>query len=62
MEHNTPFNLNEAFFDNEGVKDSLKAATNSFIDSILDGNKVSVSPKDGYNAVKLALAIDKDLV
>ena len=44
------------------MKDSLKTATNSFIDSILLGNKVTVSSKDGYNALKLALKIDEDLV
>ena len=44
------------------MKDSLKTATNSFIESILLGNKVTVSAKDGYNALKLALKIDKDSV
>ena len=60
--HNTPFKLNENFYKSEDVKDSLKTATNSFIESILFGNKVTVSPKDGYNALKLALKIDKDSV
>ena len=60
--HNTPFKLNENFYENDDVKDSLKTATNSFIDSILLGNKVTVSSKDGYNALKLALKIDEDLV
>jgi hypothetical protein len=60
--HNTPFKLNENFSENEDVKDSLKTATNSFIESILLGNKVTVSSKDGYNALKLALKIDEDLV
>lgn len=60
--HNTDFKLNENFYKSEDVKDSLKTATNSFIESILLGNKVTVSAKDGYNALKLALKIDKDSV
>ena len=60
--HNTDFKLNENFYKSEDVKDSLKTATNSFIESVLLGNKVTVSAKDGYNALKLALKIDKDSV
>jgi predicted dehydrogenase len=60
--NNTDFKLNENFYKSEDVKDSLKTATNSFIESILLGNKVTVSAKDGYNALKLALKIDKDSV
>lgn len=60
--HNTDFKLNENFYKSENVMDSLKTATNSFIESILLGNKVTVSAKDGYNALKLALKIDKDSV
>jgi predicted dehydrogenase len=60
--HNTDFKLNENFYKSEDVKDSLKTAANSFIESVLLGNKVTVSAKDGYNALKLALKIDKDSV
>ena len=61
LTHNTPFDLNADFGEDPSAKDSLGAASAAFIEAILDGTPVPVTAEDGYNALKLALAIDGDL-
>lgn len=58
LTHNTPFDLNANFGQNPSAKDSLGAATNAFIEAVLDGKPVPVTAEDGYHALKLALCID----
>lgn len=59
LTHNTPFALNENFADDPRVKDSLCAATEIFIEAILDKKAVLVSATDGRIAVKAAREIDR---
>ena len=61
LTHNTPFELNENFGEDPSAKDSLGAASNAFIQAVLDGRAVPVTAEDGYNALKLALCIDGDI-
>ena len=61
LTHNTPFELNEKFGDDPAAKDSLGAASNAFIEAVLDGKAVPITAEDGYNALKLALCIDGEL-
>ena len=58
LTHNTPFDLNAGFGEYPDAKDSLGAATNAFIEAVLDGKPVPITAEDGYNALKLALVID----
>jgi len=58
LTHNTPFDLNADFSVDSSAKDSLGAASNAFIQAVLDGKPVPVTAEDGYNALKLALVID----
>jgi len=61
LQHNTPFDLNADFGNDAKAADSLGAATDSFIAAILDGAPVSVTAKDGLNAVVIALQIDGEI-
>ena len=61
LTHNTPFDLNANFGADPSAKDSLGASTNAFIEAVLNGKLVPVTAEDGYNALKLALAIDGEL-
>ena len=61
LTHDTPFELNENFGDDPAAKDSLGAASNAFIEAVLDGKAVPITAEDGYNALKLALCIDGEL-
>ena len=61
LTHDTPFELNENFGDDPAAKDSLGAASNAFIEAVLDGKAVPITAQDGYNALKLALAIDGEI-
>jgi len=54
LTHDTPFELNEKFGDDPVAKDSLGAASNAFIEAVLDGKAVPITAEDGYNALKLA--------
>ncbi len=56
--HNTPFDLNADFGNDPLAKDSLGAASNAFIEAVLDDKAVPVTAEDGYKALKLALIID----
>jgi len=58
--HDTPFDLNIDFAASPVASDSLGAATDSFVSSILDGTPIAVSAQDGYDALKVALMIDHD--
>ena len=62
LTHNTPFDLNADFGQDPDAKDSLGAATNAFIEAVLDGKAVPVTAEDGYNALKLALVIDGEVI
>lgn len=61
LTHNTPFDLNSNFGEDPSAKDSLGAASDAFIAAVLDGAPIPVTARDGYNALKLALAIDGDI-
>ncbi|WP_233353572.1 Gfo/Idh/MocA family protein [Hellea balneolensis] len=61
LSHTTPFDLNAEFGSDPSAKDSLGAASEAFISAILDGTPVPVTAQDGYNALKLALAIDGEI-
>lgn len=61
LTHNTPFDLNANFGEDPSAKDSLGAASNAFIEAVLDGAPIPVTAQDGYNALKLALCIDGEL-
>jgi len=58
LTHNTPFDLNADFGEDPSAKDSLGAASNAFIEAVLDGKSIPITAEDGYNALKLALCID----
>ena len=61
LTHNTPFDLNANFGDDPSARDSLGAASNAFIEAVLDDSPVPITAEDGYNALRLALCIDGDL-
>jgi predicted dehydrogenase len=61
LTHNTPFDLKANFGEDPSAKDSLGAASNAFVEAILNGSPVPVSAADGYNALKLALIIDGEI-
>ena len=58
LTHDTPFDLNDDFGTDPRAKDSLGAATQVFIEAVLDGAPVMVSARDGLIAVKAAVQID----
>jgi len=58
LSHSTPFDLNKDFGADPMAKDSLGAATQAFVEAVLDGKPVPVCAKDGYRAMELALRID----
>ena len=60
--HNTPFDLNLDFASDPHARDSLGAATNAFVQAILDGKPVPVTAEDGYKALEMALIIDRGTV
>lgn len=59
LTNSTSFALNNAFAENDIAKDSLGAATNNFVQAVLDGNTVLVSAQDGQIAVQVAETIDR---
>lgn len=59
LQHNTPFALNSEFGEDKRAADSLGAATQSFVSSILDGTKPFISAQDGLNAARIAIEIDR---
>ena len=58
LTHNTPFDLNTDFGSDPSAADSLGAATDAFVQAILDDAPVMVTGQDGLNAMQLALMID----
>ncbi len=60
LTHDTPFDLNANFGDDPRAKDSLGAATNIFVEAVLEGTPVLVSAADGLIAVRVAAQIDGD--
>lgn len=61
LNHNTSFNLNENFGSDPKAIDSLAAATDAFVESILDNKPVVVPAEGGLKALKLALAFDREV-
>lgn len=61
LRHDTPLALNESFGNDPSAADSLGAATDAFVASVLDGAPVLVSGQDGLNAVIAAGMIDRSL-
>lgn len=57
--HDTLFDLNLDFAAAQIASDSLGAATESFVASIISGSTPAINAQDGYNALKLALMIDE---
>ena len=61
LTHNTPFDLNADFAQTPIAKDSLGAATNAFVDAILNDKPVPITAQDGYKALEMALIIDRGI-
>ena len=59
--HDTPFDLDTDFATNPLAKDSLGAATNAFVEAILNGKLIPVNAEDGLTALEMALAIDGEI-
>lgn len=59
LTHSTDFALDENFADNMIAKDSLGAATDIFVNAVLDGSPVLVSAEEGAIAVRTAMMIDR---
>jgi predicted dehydrogenase len=59
LKNTTKFALNEKFGESEMARDSLGAATDSFVRAVLDGDAVIVSAEDGRIAVQVAEHIDR---
>jgi len=62
LTHDTPFDLNANFTQDLLAKDSLYAATNAFVEAILDGRPVPITAEDGYKALEMALIIDRGTI
>lgn len=59
LTNTTGFEIDANFANKKIATDSLGAATNMFVQAVLDGNSVLVSAQDGAIAVKVAEKIDK---
>ena len=62
LTHDTPFDLNLDFARDPRAQDSLGAATNAFVQAVLDGKPVPITAQDGYNALEMALIIDRGTI
>jgi len=62
LSHNTPFDLNEDFGKEPSAKDSLGAATNAFVEAVLNGTDIPITAQDGYKALEMALIIDRGIL
>lgn len=58
LHHNTPFALNADFGEDPMARDSLGAATNAFVEAVLDGKPVAITGGNGLRALKAALIVD----
>lgn len=58
LTHNTPFKLNADFGNDPMAKDSLGAATNAFVEAVLDGKPVAITGGNGLRALQAALKVD----
>lgn len=56
--HDTPFDLNADFASDPMAKDSLGAATNAFVEAVLDGKPVAITGGNGLRALKAGLIVD----
>ena len=56
--HNTSFNLNANFGEDSMARDSLGAATNAFVEAVLDGKPVAITGGNGLRALRAALHVD----
>ncbi len=61
LTHDTPFALNADFGDDPMAQDSLGAATNAFVEAVLDGKPVPITGGNGLRALQAALQVDGDL-
>ncbi len=57
----TPFELNDKFGDDPAAKDSLGAATNAFVEAVLDGKPVPITGGCGLRSLSAALTVDGTL-
>jgi len=62
LSHNTPFNLKTDFANDPLARDSLGAATNTFVEAVLGGKPVPITAEDGYKALEMALIIDRGTI
>lgn len=58
LTHDTPFALNSDFGQAEMARDSLGAATNAFVEAVLDGMPVAITGGNGLRALRAALHVD----
>lgn len=56
--HDTPFQLNSEFGEDPMAQDSLGAATNAFVEAVLDGKPVAITGGNGLRALRAALHVD----
>ncbi|MGJ8563315.1 MAG: Gfo/Idh/MocA family protein [Alphaproteobacteria bacterium] len=61
LAHDTPFDLNADFGEDPMAKDSLGAATNAFVEAVLDGKPVAITGGNGLRALKAGLIVDGQL-
>lgn len=61
LTHDTPFDLNTDFANDPMAKDSLGAATNAFVEAVLDGKPVAITGGNGLRALKAGLIVDGTL-
>ena len=59
LTHDTSFDLSPDFAQDPLAKDSLGAATNAFVQAVLDGKPIPITAQDGYKALEMALIIDR---
>ena len=58
LTHDTPFDLNANFGEMDMARDSLGAATNAFVEAVLDGKPVPITGGNGLRALRAALIVD----
>lgn len=61
LNHDTSFDLDANFSENPIARDSLGAATNAFVEALLDGKPVPVTGGHGLRALRTALEIDGEV-
>lgn len=59
--HDTDFDLDPNFGETPMARDSLGAATNAFVEAVLDGKPVPITGGNGLRALSAALKVDGEL-